>query len=483
MTASKSNITNLLDAQLFLDDTWIEDSAHVGRTWHQARKYPDPVLEAEHPWEYNCPVMYGTVLHRGERFQMWYVCWTRLSGCRVCYAESSDGVHWEKPKLGLHEFSGSKSNNIILESSSPSGKLDDISVIDDPDDSEWPLKALYWDSAVPKSYSGPATRGILAAHSRDGILWEPIGLVLPGWGDRFNAISQKINGNFFLYGRAPEQTGIGEVPRGRVVYHMESPDLKRWSKPRLVLAPDADDPPLMQFYSATAFPYEGLVLGSIERMHMSPDKLDTEIIWSRDGKTWTRSSGRSRFIEWGLPGRFDSDWINLPTGAPIRHRRTGMDTASNRLWFYYSGRTGAHGAPYPHNHGAIGLATLRIDGFCSLHAREMTGAVLTRPMTWVNGDLMVNMDPRRDLTSHPTNIECGSLRVEIRDTENQPVKGYSLKESVPVVHNTEKLPDACTPVFWKAKRSARDLKGRKIRFLFEVKDTHLYSFRAGPGIP
>ena len=124
--------------------------------------------------------MYGTVLRRRERFQMWYVCWSRLSHCRACYAESSDGVHWEKPKLGLHEFDGSKANNIIIQSSSPEGKIDDISVIDDPDDSKWPLKALYWDSAVPKSYTGPATRGIMAARSRDGVVWEPIGLVLPG---------------------------------------------------------------------------------------------------------------------------------------------------------------------------------------------------------------------------------------------------------------------------------------------------------------
>lgn len=32
----------------------------------------------------------------------------------TCYAESRDGLKWEKPKLGLFEFNGSKENNIIL---------------------------------------------------------------------------------------------------------------------------------------------------------------------------------------------------------------------------------------------------------------------------------------------------------------------------------------------------------------------------------
>ena len=33
------------------------------------------------------------------------------------YCESRDGVHWTKPKLGLHEMDGSKENNVILHES------------------------------------------------------------------------------------------------------------------------------------------------------------------------------------------------------------------------------------------------------------------------------------------------------------------------------------------------------------------------------
>ena len=32
----------------------------------------------------------------------------------LCYAESDDGIHWRKPKLGICDFKGSKANNIVL---------------------------------------------------------------------------------------------------------------------------------------------------------------------------------------------------------------------------------------------------------------------------------------------------------------------------------------------------------------------------------
>jgi len=37
-----------------------------------------------------------------------------------CYAESRDGIHWDKPDLGIFEFRGSKKNNIFY-SFNPSG--------------------------------------------------------------------------------------------------------------------------------------------------------------------------------------------------------------------------------------------------------------------------------------------------------------------------------------------------------------------------
>lgn len=471
----------LNQAQLFLDDTCIEDSAFVTRVWHRPDKFPEPVLRAEHPWEQWCPVLYGTVLKWNGKFHMWYVPWT-LDGHRpVCYAQSEDGVAWHKPELGLFESNATTATNIVLDANNPPNDIDDLTVIDDPEDQEWPLKMLYWEGAFGPTAAGwrptPGT-GIYAARSKDGIHWdrEP-GLVLPEWGDRFNAVSSKVNGKYVLMGRIPGAltTGAqaGAFDKGRAVWRIESEDLLNWSEVELVLAADVEDPAHMQFYSATAFPYASLMMGSIERMHMSPDKLDPELIWSHDGgRNWIRSRQRAAFLEWGAPSTFDDAWINLQTNGPIEHQ--------GRLWFYYSGRNAAHGSRYPHNYGAIGLATLRIDGFASLQARDQVGYVLTRPMQWPEGDLHVNFDARRDLAGHP-GFSYGELLVEVRDENNFPVEGFGWDACHPLTGNTADRPGAAARVEWRNGRSVRELAGQPIRLAFKFRDCHLYSFRVSAG--
>jgi len=457
---------NLVHPQLFLDDIGIADSTRVARVWHSPRKYPDPVLMAEHPWERWCPVTYGTVLRRDDRFHIWYCVWTRDHQPRACYAVSEDGVEWHKPELGICEFQGSTANNIILDSLSPGGLVDDIAVIEDPDDTEWPLKALFWDGAWPKTNEP----GIHLARSADGIHWDrSAGVVLPKWGDRFNATPCKVNGKYILLGRVPPEVLAEAAPsrfdRGRVVWRTESDNLIDWSPPELVLTTDLEDPVHRQVYSATAFSYGDLLLGGMERMWLSPDKLDTEIIWSRDlGHTWQRSRTRPSFIPWGAEGSWDDTWINLPTNGPI--------VCDDRLWFYYSGRSGAHQARYPHNHGGIGLATLRLDGFASLQAQEAWGHVLTQPLLWPAAELHVNLDPRRNLEAHQTHA-TGELVVAVRDETNQPLEGFDWSDCVPLVANT-----IDQRVEWKGTKALRSLAGRRLRLEFRLRDCHLYSFHA-----
>ena len=457
---------DLRQAQLPLDDTWIDRTLRVQRVWHEARKYPEPILTADRPWERYCPVAFGTVLRRQGRFQMWYCAWTRHIPPRACYAESDDGVTWSKPRLGLNDTLGSTDNNVVMVSQAADGVIDDLTVIDDPDDSRWPLKMLYWDSAGDSR--GKRGHGICAARSKDGIAWESLGMVLPNWGDRFNALPVKHAGRYVVFGRAP---GAG-FSRGRTVYRTESRDLKRWTAPKLVMAADVEDPPAMEIYSLPTFCHEGLIIGGIERMHMSPDVLDTEIAWSRDaGATWRRSRVRPSFIARGAAGRFDSAWVNLTASQPIEQ--------TNELWFYYSGRSAAHACPAPHNHGAIGLATLRRDGFCSIRAEAQPGEVLTTPLRWPGGDLLVNADCRRDITSHPHNFVTGELRVEARDVDGAPVTGYAAGECGALSINTIRHDGAYVPVRWAGDRSMNKLAGRTIRLAFQLRDAHLYGFRAG----
>ncbi len=462
-------------AYLFLDDRWVQDSALVTRFWHQARKYPQPILVADRPWEYNCPVAYGTVLRRNGKWSMWYTTWTRSIPSRVCYAHSDDGIHWDKPDLHLHAFNGNTNNNVVLVSCEEpnGGAIDNISVIDDPDDLQWPLKAMYWDSGDPTdSTSKNSTRGYYAARSSDGVHWETLGCVLPGYGDRFNAMSYKHHGKFIVMVREPNYLSYG---KGRVVSLIESEDLIHWSSPKIVLQADMDDPMRMECYSATCFPYAGQMLGSLERMHACPDKVDSEIIWSDDASCWHRARTRPRFIEWGAPGSWDDTWINLTSNAPIR--------VGGELWFYYSGRSGAHGVAYPHNHGAIGLATLRQDGFCSLYGEGDRTRVVTKPIAWSDADLFVNFETQRDSLGRPAHLTDGRIRVALRDGQGTTLPGFSFDDCQPLDATSFSKRGICyAPVAWQQGQSAKKFAGREIQIAFQIHQAHLYAFKAGDSI-
>lgn len=69
---------------------------------------------------------YGAVLHDNGKFRMWYypvgmsepgdsrrADLKKLTQGPVCYAESTDGIHWTKPVLNQVEYRGSRRNNAI----------------------------------------------------------------------------------------------------------------------------------------------------------------------------------------------------------------------------------------------------------------------------------------------------------------------------------------------------------------------------------
>src|SRR5437773_8356105 len=76
-----------------------------------------PLVVADKPWEDFC-LNYCQVLRDGATWHLWYGAYdhTYTSDTEgfLCYARSSDGIHFEKPALGLIDYHGSKANNVIL---------------------------------------------------------------------------------------------------------------------------------------------------------------------------------------------------------------------------------------------------------------------------------------------------------------------------------------------------------------------------------
>ena len=104
MDASPRDIGSRLE--LFVDEWLIDEMDGVALKMHK----PVPrevVMEYDRPWE--GPVsMPGGVMVDDGKFKTWYAA--RSSGgasgqsqdSHTAYAESEDGIHWERPALGPH---------------------------------------------------------------------------------------------------------------------------------------------------------------------------------------------------------------------------------------------------------------------------------------------------------------------------------------------------------------------------------------------
>ena len=76
-----------------------------------------PLLKADRPWE-SMGISPDAVLRIGNQWHLWYVAFDQSYGsdndCHFCYARSRDGVHWEKPEIGLYFYHGNTNNNILM---------------------------------------------------------------------------------------------------------------------------------------------------------------------------------------------------------------------------------------------------------------------------------------------------------------------------------------------------------------------------------
>ena len=120
---------------------------------------------------------YGSVIRIGDTLHMWYngnygpldnsIGYERVN-CRICYATSHDGIHWEKPSLGLVEFNGSTNNNIV-DLAEP-GLWSTFAVLCDPED---PDSARRFKAAYEARRPGNDALLFCVAFSPDGLHWKP----------------------------------------------------------------------------------------------------------------------------------------------------------------------------------------------------------------------------------------------------------------------------------------------------------------------
>ena len=279
----------------------------------------------------------------------------------LCLARSADLSGWERPDLG-------DGTNVVLRGSGTElswGAFMPCSIsrssADDFGLHAW--RMLYWDR--PEGCPEP---GFCLAASRDGLSWALLGdrPFITGANDAASMIdwpqprsSPLGRGNCLVYQQTWKHNPLLPADRDnlkglhrRISLWQAAEPGGPWRGPIVVLEPDGEDPPDVQFYWLTPFP-AGRGLGGLLHTHHTTDQtMDVQLVGSTDGWSWSRALGRKSVLGLGPAGGFD---CGIVSAWPQPLRRGDRDL------LFYSGRATVHdGQPRNPGHagpwGGIGLA-------------------------------------------------------------------------------------------------------------------------------
>ena len=496
--------------ELMIDD-FLVAGLHGGAVWRLHRPTPrEVVLVTDMPWEGNT-CLYFTVFQDGGLYRMYYrgshyvTTETRQEVSHpavVCYAESTDGIYWIKPELGLVEFNGSQKNNIILDKQESRFPVAEFAPFKDANPNAAP-DAKY--KAWTVSYDPP---GLHPLSSPDGIHWTPMSdeaVITYGLLDSHNlAFWDTLRGEYRDYHRSLYlETGaqpysaqiVGghnrDTPRGsrygRDILTATSQDFIHWSDPVYInytegrtdeLYTNAIIPYFRAPHIFLGFPARYIDRGWSDAIEYLPELehrrrranaksendnnersgsalTDSMFMSSRDGqsfKLWPES-----FIRPGL--RPQDNWVygdNYPNWGLVT-TKSAIDGAPDEISLYL---TEGYWRGESLN---LRRYTLRIDGFVSIQAPLSGGEVVTKALIFAGRQLKLNFSASA----------AGSIRVEIlRDQMNSPIAGFALEDCVEVLGD-----DLARVVRWADGPDVSRLAGIPVRLRFVLKDADLFSFR------
>ena len=410
---------------LFIDDYLIAESNGLTRTTHQPRKLPEPVLRKAEPWHLQ-PQWFMKVDRNPKSglFRTWYNVKNPGGAPYLCYAyaESRDGIRWERPNLGLVDVGGSKDNNLIA---APLGHFALFFVDAGPTcaDLARRYKMAYFEEGLCVAFSADGFR--FTEYLGNPVIPRNVGDIPPYQPGYENVISDIIDGCWdplkkeYLLGCKIEKRGYPGKPHHheegwrRCVGMSTSKDFVGWQKPRFIVTPDPNNG-IEEFYGFKPIVRGNVYIGFLRvlRDDLPADPGGpvegigwTELMASRDGRNWTRY--QEKFIDRDpRPGTWDHAmaWF------------ADCITVGGKEYVYYGGYSAGHKV----GDREVGLAFLRKNGFVSRDAVARKGMLRT-PNVILDGDgITVNAKVK------------GELRVRLTDAESTPLPGFDWLDCLPI---------------------------------------------------
>ena len=454
---------------LLVDDHDVLYRSGTRRILHPAERHPaNPLIRPERPWE---GAIGWTSIHRDARsgkYQVWYqgysagVAKTHALDSVVCYAESTDGIHFTRPSLGLFEYNGIRDTNIVMIGNGGYGDRYTNSVwVDDRDpDPAHRYKMIFYDW-FPRD--GREYPGLQLAYSPDGIHWnkrqgsllletlyggvgqpppmsgtDPVfqengrGRSRLSWripmtmSDAVDLMFDPRRQIYSVYGKMWMDGPTGGLAWKHGMGRSESRNLVDWSKPELLVTPDDLDDPSVEFHTSPVFFYKDhyFALNQILRK-AGFMAIDIELMVSVDGLHWQRPFRQPYFIPRNpQPGAFDSGSV-FTNATPI------VDGGRMRFyWGAYSG-TAVEGTDDDLRSG-VGMASIPLDRFAGVRPVEVSDQRMLRQAIRNQGQVTFRVLDLSAVDHITLNADAakGSVRVELLDDAGYRLPGYTKEDAV-----------------------------------------------------
>ncbi|QDU81443.1 hypothetical protein Pla110_31840 [Polystyrenella longa] len=444
--------------ELFVDDYLIDT---LDGTEQQLSKLRDegPVIQFDNPWE-GAFCGYVTIIKDGDEYRCYYRALPQAGkdgniAEAYAMATSKDGIHWEKPKLGLFEFDGSKENNIVFGKHAPETHNFCPMLDGNPNAA---ADARY--KALGGTKSGG---GLVAFKSPDGINWteiqeEPV--ITQGAFDSQNVPMWSASEQKYICYLRVFVDGIRRISR------CESDDFVNWTEPKLM---GYKDKPAEHLYTNQTRPYfraPHIYVSTAARFFPGRQVLDKEqaeevgvhpsyfkdisdgiFMTTRGGTDYDRT-----FMEGFIrPGIGYENWVSRTNYPALGCVPTGENEMSVYANMNY-------GQPTAY----LRRFSMRLDGFASIHADYDGGTATTKPFIFDGKELTVNF----------ATSAAGEIFTEIQDADGTPIPGFTMDDSVRSIGN-----EISRTIRWKSGADVSSLAGKPVRLHFKMKDADLYSIK------
>ena len=410
---------------------------------------------------------YGSIIKDGGKYRLWYVAFdddtdnpSPSNRWRAAYAESTDGLNWTKPNLGLVEYKGNKNNNLLAMGGGPWGFVN-VKVLKDEEDPD-PSRRYKMTSHV---YFRHQTRlgTLLPFVSADGLTWRPVkdvksvksellmkDVLLPAIHFEPSGGLYKWDGMFYASGQ--NSMNATRPYHGRVTRMYRSADFTNWSQTNTLGFVRHQQNTLLgagrsregeQTHEGISVWNRGNVLIGVSGIWHGTKEwqdltIDLGFMISNDGHQFREPAHEWTFIHRGKDGEWDQ-------GGVIQGQ--GFENIGEETFVYYGAWDPRHWQDAPPR-GGVGIVVLPRDRFGDLVVEtagkgpgdyqlpEIVSEFITAPLTVKK--------PRFFINAEGLGKEA-QLRVELLDHLERPLPAYSGKNAVIIRQNGFQ-----TPVEWKS---------------------------------